>query len=96
MNVVTVAGAGDQPSALITTAYAHSRVFFKASPDRWPKTGTFGSIALGCTDVCGTATLEGQKILRKILISIGFAMNGYRVAKREQPKRRIAARRMRE
>jgi hypothetical protein len=29
-------------------------------------------MALGCTDVCGTATLEAEKILAKISISIGF------------------------
>jgi hypothetical protein len=39
-------------------------------------------MALGCTDVCGTATLEAEKILTKISISIGFDMNRT-AAKRE-------------
>src|SRR5579863_2792603 len=59
------------PSQLITIAYAHSRVFLMASPERWPNTGTFGSMVLGCTDVCGTATLEGEKILSGIIFPSG-------------------------
>jgi hypothetical protein len=32
-------------------------------------------MTLGCTLVCGTATLEDEKILSNNLISIGFGMN---------------------
>jgi hypothetical protein len=31
-------------------------------------------MTLGCTDACGTATLEGEKILRKVLFSLGPAI----------------------
>jgi hypothetical protein len=32
-------------------------------------------MTLGCTDVCGTATLEQQKILVEISLSIAFGTN---------------------
>jgi hypothetical protein len=41
-------------------------------------------MTLGCTDVWGTATLEAEKILTTISISIGVGMNRT-AAKREQP-----------
>src|SRR5579871_4979209 len=64
------------PSELITTAYAHSRVFLMAALERWPNTGTFGSMTLACTDVWGTATLEGEKILKENAFSSGPGMSG--------------------
>jgi hypothetical protein len=32
-------------------------------------------MVLGCTDVCGTATLEGEKILSEIWLFVGFGMD---------------------